>query len=204
MPKPTFMNIDPVKRERIVETGAELFAAMDYEQVDVKTVVVKAGLPRGSFYAYFDDMEDYYCTVMETVQKERLDAIGNAASGFFGTVFDFLVRMFAADMRDGNGSRNALLRQRYFRYIQTQRAGSLRDTPYHPDQRDNVFRILVSNGIGFGTAPLSPEEHRSLFELCMIVYLATYNEAVREGLPVADGTRLFERRIRIIERGVQS
>jgi len=203
MPSKTFLNIRPEKRNKIIEAGADLFAARNFEDVDVKTVVEKAGLPRGSFYAYFADMGDYYNTVIASLQAERLAMIEKKANGFSGSVFDFLLELFINDLKGDAGSRRALLQRHYFRYLQMQKLGSFKDTPYHPDQRSNLYMILSAHGVGFGENRFAPEKQGSLFEWCMTVFLSTYNQTTQEQLTETEGIRLFEERIRIIERGIR-
>ena len=73
MPKEVFFNLTDEKRERIIFVLREEFKAKPFQKVNVKEIVEKAGIARGSFYQYFENLEDAYFTILE---KETVDIHG--------------------------------------------------------------------------------------------------------------------------------
>ena len=62
MPTQTFFRLPPEKKEKILKAAMQEYARVPSSQVSVKNIVEAAGIPRGSFYAYFegkDDLGDY-------------------------------------------------------------------------------------------------------------------------------------------------
>lgn len=57
MPKQRFFNISEEKRKRIMEIAIKIIAEKGLE-ADVASIVRVAGIPRGSFYQYFEGIED--------------------------------------------------------------------------------------------------------------------------------------------------
>lgn len=70
MPKEVFFNLTDEKREKIILVLEEEFKAKPFQKVNVKEIVEKAGIARGSFYQYFENLEDAYFTILE---KETVD-----------------------------------------------------------------------------------------------------------------------------------
>lgn len=70
MPKEVFFNLTDEKREKIILVLEEEFKAKPFHKVNVKEIVEKAGIARGSFYQYFENLEDAYFTILE---KETVD-----------------------------------------------------------------------------------------------------------------------------------
>lgn len=60
MPKPTFFNLSPEKRDLLVRLAIDEFANNDYESASISRIVAQAGIAKGSFYQYFEDKRDLY------------------------------------------------------------------------------------------------------------------------------------------------
>ena len=58
MPSKVFFNLKEEKKERILKSAIDEFSKCIYEEVQVKRIVESAGIARGSFYQYFEDIED--------------------------------------------------------------------------------------------------------------------------------------------------
>lgn len=65
MAKDTFNNLDKEKKEKIFEMLKEFFQEEDLKNINVSGIVKKLGIARGSFYQYFEDLEDSYFTVLK-------------------------------------------------------------------------------------------------------------------------------------------
>lgn len=64
MPKQTFFNLSNIKREKIISALDQEFQKHTLEQATVKDVVELVGLSRGSFYQYFDSLEESYFYIL--------------------------------------------------------------------------------------------------------------------------------------------
>lgn len=70
MPKNTFFNLSEEKRTRITEVLKQEFESKPLFKVNVKDIVEKLNIARGSFYQYFDGLEDSYYMILD---KETVD-----------------------------------------------------------------------------------------------------------------------------------
>lgn len=64
MPKETYNNLNFEKKERIRKVLIEEFGSKPFDQVSVKDIVEKLKIARGSFYQYFESLEDAYFSVL--------------------------------------------------------------------------------------------------------------------------------------------
>lgn len=62
--KPTFDNISPEKRRRIIETATMEFARKGYHDASVSNIASKSGISVGSVYKYFDSKLDLFLTIV--------------------------------------------------------------------------------------------------------------------------------------------
>lgn len=70
MAKDTFKNLKPDKKEKVIEVLKRLFQEKPFQEVTVKEIVDELGIARGSFYQYFEDLEDAY---FEVLNREVVD-----------------------------------------------------------------------------------------------------------------------------------
>lgn len=60
MPKDTFFNLATEKRAAITDAIQSVFLEKPTGKISVSDIVKKADIPRGSFYMYFEDLEDMF------------------------------------------------------------------------------------------------------------------------------------------------
>ena len=70
MPKEVFLKLPAEKQEKILSILETEFKTKPFQKVNVKEIVEKSGIARGSFYQYFENLEDAYFTILE---KETVD-----------------------------------------------------------------------------------------------------------------------------------
>lgn len=65
MAKDTFHNLKADKKVKVKEVLKKAFSRKPFHEVTVKEIVEETGMARGSFYQYFDSLEDAYFTVLD-------------------------------------------------------------------------------------------------------------------------------------------
>ena len=58
MPKATFYNLPREKQNKVIQAAREEFVRAKDGEILIKNIVISAGIPRGSFYQYFETKED--------------------------------------------------------------------------------------------------------------------------------------------------
>lgn len=102
MPKETFFNLPPEKRERFIEAALDEFSVHEYRCASVSRIVEELGIAKGSVYQYFDDKRELYLYLVQLAAETKFafidESITSQASGFFarfkqtafhGARFDF-------------------------------------------------------------------------------------------------------------------
>lgn len=96
MPKSTFFNLDDDKRRKIVAAAKAEFLDNPLRKARVSNIVTEAGIPRGSFYQYFEDLDDLYYYIVEEVFAEIFNA-GYTYSEMTDDLFEFVKISFEFD-----------------------------------------------------------------------------------------------------------
>ncbi|MEL7563971.1 MAG: TetR/AcrR family transcriptional regulator [Dehalobacterium sp.] len=73
MPQNTFYNLSDEKKERIFDAALQEFSIRTFSQASLNQIIKNAGIPKGSFYQYFDNKEDLYLYLMEVASKEKIE-----------------------------------------------------------------------------------------------------------------------------------
>lgn len=91
MPKATFHNLSAEKRARIIDAALDEFAIHPLQSASVNRVVKAAGIAKGSFYQYFDGLEDLYrYLVFDHGAELKMAAFKQAGPPPEGDLFDSL------------------------------------------------------------------------------------------------------------------
>ncbi len=64
MPTKTFLNLGKEKRLRILKAAKKEFSRVPLERAIIANIVKDADIPRGSFYQYFENVEDLFVYLM--------------------------------------------------------------------------------------------------------------------------------------------
>lgn len=74
MPKETFYNLPEAKQKLILSTIKKEFEVHSIMDASVKDIVTALGISRGSFYTYFENLEESYFTILEleTIETHEL------------------------------------------------------------------------------------------------------------------------------------
>jgi AcrR family transcriptional regulator len=77
MPKDTFFNLPKEKQERIIDSAIFQFSSVHYNRVTIDNIVEGAGIPKGSFYQYFNNKDDLYEYIFEQIGDDKKHVIDN-------------------------------------------------------------------------------------------------------------------------------
>jgi AcrR family transcriptional regulator len=71
MPKETFYNLPDEKRKLIEDTAITEFAANGFDKASINTIVLNAGIAKGSFYQYFTEKKDLFLYILLSVIAQK-------------------------------------------------------------------------------------------------------------------------------------
>ncbi len=78
MPKKTFFSLPDKKRNLVLAASKKEFSRVPLANALVSNIIIDANIPRGSFYQYFDDIEDCFYYIVDEYSKEiKMKLISN-------------------------------------------------------------------------------------------------------------------------------
>ena len=98
MPKATFEQLPPVKRTMIQSAIESVFLTKPTSKITVSDLVREADIPRGSFYQYFEDLDDVFNYLFDTALRAYEEEILSRVRNQRHTVFSYLRVSFDRDL----------------------------------------------------------------------------------------------------------
>lgn len=94
MPSNTFLNLPEDKQTRLMDAASREFAAKPYNEASINQIIRDAGIPRGSFYMYFQDKEELFRYLVHGYVEQLLMVLEESLLREGGDVFAALETLF--------------------------------------------------------------------------------------------------------------
>lgn len=100
MPKETFFNLKPDKKAIVLNAALKEFSQHSVQEASVANIVRDSEISRGSFYKYFEDIEDlyyyFYHHITQHAHGTVIEAIKNADGDLFKGLEGYLKELIHA------------------------------------------------------------------------------------------------------------
>ena len=102
MPTTTFFNLPEEKRKKLLRAAKEEFAAVPFDEASINKIIRSAGIPRGSFYMYFEDKRDLFLYIIRRFIENSIGFASNCFIEAEGDVFAGFLLLYdrLSSMRD--------------------------------------------------------------------------------------------------------
>ena len=104
MCKETFLRLPEEKRDRVLNAAWDEFTTVSFAKASVNRIVRAAGIPRGSFYQYFEDKSDLFHYLMEQIHDQLTEDYQKVLARADGNLFRSILMsydMIAAEQKRG-------------------------------------------------------------------------------------------------------
>ncbi|NKB35100.1 MAG: TetR family transcriptional regulator [Pseudomonadales bacterium] len=85
-------------REQLLAVGQDLFINSSFNCVGLNDILKKAGIPKGSFYHYFESKEDFGLQVIEMYAKQNYEELKTIVSDNSLTPYEQLEKFFETNI----------------------------------------------------------------------------------------------------------
>ena len=77
MPTKTYHNLPEEKRLKVEKAAIAEFAANPLQSASINAIVSEAGIAKGSFYQYFENIDDLHAHILGIIYKKKLEVINS-------------------------------------------------------------------------------------------------------------------------------
>lgn len=204
MPKEMFYKIPIEKQEMFINAAIDEFTSKSIENASVNSIIKKANISRGSFYNYFEDIEELFNFIFEKVRKERFIFANEIIKECNRDYFIFIKKLFAYDFDSYKSKGRYSLFRNFVHYIIVSKKRSIRDMiiiPLSSELMDNKESFITL--FDFKKYGMNIEESLDLIEMTMIITVNTFLKSESEDLSKEETLKVFSQRIKIIEFGTR-
>jgi len=204
MPKSLFFNISDKKRERFLTAAREEFTHKPFMDVSVNSIIKRAGISRGSFYTYFDNLDACFTYIIKDLRDKRFQYAMTLLESCENNFFALVRKVFAYDYDAFRESGKYSLFKNYIYYLQSSKAGNFKE-----NMIVDLINNLKSKDINFldifeiDSFNINEQEFLDLLEVVLLLMVNTFLKAETEGLDKQTTVALFNKRIDYIEFGVR-
>jgi len=204
MPKSTFFNIPLEKQKSIIDVAIEEFTSKSFKDVSINSIIKNANIPRGSFYTYFEDLNDLFDYIFKQVKEERFNSAKHLIKESNGDYFIFIKKLFALDYDFFKSEKRYSLFRNYIFYIQSNESFSIKESVILPIENDILTGSKLMDIFDLSKYNLTEDEFLDLIEVSMIIMINTFFKSELDDLSKEKVISLFNNRIALIQYGVSS
>lgn len=197
MPKETFFNLDEDKKVRIIEAAKKEFKLNLLHKSRISNIISDAKIPRGSFYQYFDDIEDLYFYIID-LEFEDLFNEGRKTAMATNDLFEFFERTFEIDYRGYFITKDHLV---LMNLMQNARFNKSYLKKRHKDHQVYVRDILKQMDLS-KYKDMSMDDYVKLYEMIQNVKRHVLQISGRDKLSLNESLVELKWQLHIIRRGI--
>lgn len=202
MPKQTFYNLPEEKRERLIDAAIDEFTIHSLREASITNIIKQAEIPRGSFYQYFEDLDDLFFYLIKrfvinlseltlSIFEETEGDFQRVTVAYAETYIDFVMNSEKSSFyKVIYLNMNSRVKRKIFNAI----IQSFKDSP----AISNKFDLNSSLNLKFENTT----EHIDLIRLILAMLNQTISEGFSEDWTTETTKELFNKRLDWVSYGV--
>jgi AcrR family transcriptional regulator len=201
MPKQTFFNLSTDKKDSLINAAIKEFSRVPLFEASISNIIKDAGIPRGSFYQYFEDKEDIFFFLLNEYSKQNNERFISILKERDGEIFDSFIDFFQSMLKNlqnqenRNFVRNAFLNMNY-----------KVEKTLTQDVDEKKFKNQFSEIIGLiNTKKLNITDETEIFHVMKIIMAVTFQNLIQvfaKELPSEVATKNYILEMSILKKGL--
>ncbi len=196
MPKQTFFHLAADKQDTLILAAKEEFSRVPLHEASIANIIKSAGIPRGSFYQYFDDKEDLYFYLLSEISKKNTERFLAILKENNGDLFETFIESFQFMVKNHkeNFFKNAFLNMNY------KLENTLANNVYEEKQKSLFLDISQS----INKSNLNLKDDSELHHMVRVMTAVTFHNIVQmyvKDLTVEEATNSYLKQMDLLKRG---
>lgn len=198
MPSQTFQNLSEEKKQRIFGAIYSELLRVPFPEMSINQIIKNAGIPRGSFYQYFENKDDAFDYFVEESSKKMKECIFNKISSFRGDIFELAETIFDELAKAGAEQFRFEIVDHVMPYVDVKKVDPFTNLAEYMDEKQ---KIDVYSSLGIGNLNIKSEEE--LIDIIGIIE-ALFQNALPRIISGSENTEkvtaAFKRKLAIIRK----
>lgn len=201
MPKITFFNLPDDKKETLIQAAKIEFSRVPLFEASISNIIKSAGIPRGSFYQYFEDKEDMFFFLLSEFAKEKKDDFLVILENNNGQLFETFIEFFDLLIKEEKNVsflRNALLNM-------THKIESTFERMISGHENNEKMKDFTQFGSLLDINCLNVSNEKELYHALQIITAVTFRNLIQtfaEELPYEDAIGNYKIEMNLLRNGL--
>ncbi|MEW9108271.1 MULTISPECIES: TetR/AcrR family transcriptional regulator [Bacillaceae] len=200
LPKITFFNLPEDKKTILIKAAREEFSRVPLSQASITNIIKAAGIPRGSFYQYFEDKEDaFFFLLNEHVKenKQRFASILIKNNGdLFSTMLEFYESIISEEEENLHFLKNIFLNM-------THQIESTYARSFHDNQDRNSDYNMFAGLVDQKKLNITNEQELACMgQIIIAVTIRSFIEKFARELPNEEALEHYKMEMELLKRGL--
>ena len=199
MPKSTFYNLSEDKQQKIEEAIKEEFSKHSANKVSISNIIEKAGIPRGSFYQYFEDKDDALKYIINKFIEVENKEIEELLIKNEGDIFQTSVDIFEYILGKNSDKKERILCKNIIEELKNENTNM-----FEKFKAKDKFKIRKENLINGENIRLESEEDlKYILKILSTVIRTEIINVMREKKTKEEAKKDLLKQIEILKRGME-
>ena len=199
MHKSTFYNLSEEKKKKIEEAIKEEFSKHSANKVSISNIIEKAGIPRGSFYQYFEDKDDALKYIINKFIEVENKEIEELLIKNEGDIFQTSVDIFEYILGKNSDKKERILCKNIIEELKNENTNM-----FEKFKAKDKFKIRKENLINIENIRLESEEDlKYILKILSTVIRTEIINVMREKKTKEEAKKDLLKQIEILKRGME-
>jgi AcrR family transcriptional regulator len=202
MPKQTFFHLAKDKQDTLIQSAKEEFSRVPLHEASIANIIKNAGIPRGSFYQYFEDKEDLFFYLLNQLAQKNQERFISILKEKNGDLFETFIDNFQFMVKSHRNAEHKNFFKNVFLNMNYKQENTLANNIYMENQKNQYLSMINL----INREKLNIQDERELHHVMKIISAVTFQNLIQ--VFVKDSTdeealRNYLEQIELLKRGLQ-
>ncbi len=201
MPKQTFFHLSKDKQDTLIQSAKKEFSRFPIHEASIANIIKDAGIPRGSFYQYFEGKEDLYYYLLNQLSQKNNDRFISNLKEKNGDIFETFIDSFQFMIQIHRNQENENFFKNAFLNMNYKMENTLANNIYEENQKNHLLSMIRL----INTKNLNIKEEQELHHILKIIIAVTFHNLVQvfvRDLTDEEALKNYVEQIELLKRGL--
>ncbi|GIN87383.1 TetR family transcriptional regulator [Heyndrickxia sporothermodurans] len=200
MPKQTFFHLSKEKQETLIQSAKKEFSRVPLHEASIANIIKYAGIPRGSFYQYFENKEDLYFYLLNQLAQKNQARFISILKEKNGDLFEAFIESFQFMIKSHQNQDNKNFFKNAFSNMNYKLENTLANNVYEEEEKKEYLNIISLINI----TNLNINDEHDLHHIIKIIMAVTFQNLVQmsvKDLSIEESLKNYLVQIELLKKG---
>jgi len=201
LPSQTFNNLSEEKKQRIFNALYAELQRVSFPEMSINQVIKNAGIPRGSFYQYFENKDDAFDYFIQESSKKIKECVIKRISTVHGDIFELCETVFDEIVNAGKEKSMINIVDHVIPYVNVNKLEPLSE---YIENMEREKRLEACSSLGIGNLKIKDEEElMDIIGVIESIFQSALPQIICGKEDTSDIKNKFVRKLNFIKRAAE-